>query len=168
MKTDVAEAEEPQTPAVEDDGDEVRGWVVPPGWVTMPVALLELGGAAMVVNHAAGAPDMASVVWASAFALCLYFTWVFHNAAKLRRRFFQNFLLVVKLMFGTLLAAVLWDMSTPHKVWLDAGFAITEPSGALSAAAIMVGLGGIALLVFRLLRVTEAAVAAVRRWWGRS
>ena len=121
----------------------------------------------MVVNHAAGTPDMAAVAWASAFALSLYFTWVFHNAALLRRRLFQNFLLGVKLLFGTLLAAVLWDMSAPHKVWMGQGFDVTDPSSALSASAVMMVVAGVGLLVFRLLRVTSHAVRAARKRFGR-
>lgn len=167
LNSDVAEAEPTAAPDADSGDDEVEGWEVPPGWATMPAALLELGAAAMVVNHAAGAPDMAAVIWASALALTLYFTWVFHNAAMLRRRFFQNFLLTVKLLFGTLLAAVLWDMGTPHKIWDGDGFVVTDPAGPLSAAAGMLVLAGVGLLVFRLLRVTSRGVRLIQRRWRR-
>jgi hypothetical protein len=167
LNSDAADAEATVAPGADDGDDEVEGWEVPPGWATMPAALLELGAAAMVVNHAATAPDMAAVVWASAFALGLYFTWVFHNAALLRRRFFQNFLLVVKLMFGTLLAAVLWDMGNPHKVWDGEALVVTDPAPALAASALMLVVAGVGLLVFRLLRVTSAGAKMVQRRWSR-
>ena len=131
--------------------------ILKPGYVTTPAAILELMAAAIVVNHAATAEDMAAVVWASAFAAGLFFLWVFHNAAILRKRILQTLLIFFKVMFAMLLIVLLWDLSFPHKIWTGAGFRISESSQGLTIAAVLLGVSQCLLVLFRMLRIGRSA-----------
>ena len=164
LKTQLADAES-TAPEAETVTGAVKRVLFRPGWATFPAALFELVAAAVVVNHAATAPDMAAVVWASGFVLALYFTWVFHHAAVLRRRVFQNLILVIKTGLGGLMAVVLWERSDPHTVWTGAGFTMSEQSWGLVTASVFLGLSLLLLVFFRAFRVL---VALVQLWRLRS
>jgi hypothetical protein len=109
---------------------------------------------------------MAAVVWASGFILTLYFTWVFHHAAVLQRRLFQNFILSVKGVLGGLMVMVLWDLSAVHEVWGGAGFVTAEASHALGAACVFLALSVLLLGTFRAFRVLVAVTRTIRARLG--
>lgn len=115
---------------------------------------------ALVVNHAATAPDMQPVVWVIACALHLFLLTTYHVGHATRSRSRALFVLAL-LLFGGLLGLVLWDHGQPHPTWDGAALAMSQRAYALLIAAACISLPGFAalyhyLVLGRIRRVTQA------------
>ncbi len=123
-----------------------------PGIATLPAAILELIAAAVVLPRASAAPDMAVVVYATAFLLGLMCVWIFHHLAREGKIWLELALLITKTPFSLLLMFVLWERHTPHRVWSGKEFYETEQALELLLGAGLLGLSLALLVAFRVLQ----------------